>query len=76
MSNSKKYELNKHDLKRIGLGALVAVSGALLTYLTDLIPNVDFGSMTPVVVALWSVIANTVRKLLTDYHVDLPNTNE
>jgi len=64
---SKKYSLNIADGKRILLGLGIAVAGAVLTYLTDLIPYVDFGAYTPIVVAVWSVIANTVRKFIKDY---------
>ncbi len=66
MENSKLYQLNKEDLKKIGIGALVAVAGALLTYLSDLIPKIDFGQWTPIVMAFWSVIVNVVRKWLTN----------
>lgn len=62
---SKKYELIQEDLKRIGIGALVAVGGALLTYVADTIPNVDFGVYTPVVVAISSVLINAGRKWIT-----------
>ena len=63
---SPLYKLNAEDLKKIGVGALVAVAGALLTYLSETIANVDFGDMTPVVMALWSVIANVARKFLSN----------
>lgn len=63
---SKRYQLNKEDLKRIGIGALVALVGALLTYLETLIPSVDFGVYTPVAVAVNSILANAVRKYLAD----------
>lgn len=63
---SKLYKLNQEDLKKIGVGALVAVVGALLTYFSETIASVDFGDLTPVVMALWSVVANIVRKFLTN----------
>lgn len=65
-SASGKYQLNKEDLKSIGVGLLVAVGGAALTYVADLIPNVDFGVWTPVVVAVSSIIINAVRKFLQE----------
>jgi len=67
MEGSKKYELNRVDLRKIGIGLGVAVTGAILTYLTDLIPNVELGTWTPIVVTVWSVVANIARKFLTDY---------
>ena len=64
---SKKYQLNKNDGQRILLGALMAIGGAFLTYLAELIPNVEFGVYTPIVVALGGIIVNAGRKFLKDY---------
>ena len=66
-NNSTKYQLNKEDGKRILLGLGVAVGGAVLTYLSELLPNVDWGNWTPVVVSLASVLVNAGRKWLKDY---------
>lgn len=63
---SAKYQLNKEDGKKILVGAGVAVGGALLTYLADLIPNVDFGVYTPIVVSIASVLINAGRKFLVE----------
>jgi len=63
---SKLFRINAEDLKKIGVGALVAVAGALLTYLSEAIAQVDFGEMTPVIMTLWSVLANVARKYLTN----------
>lgn len=63
---SNFLSINREDFKKICMGALVAIVGALLTYLTDLIPNIDYGAWTPIVMAAWSVIANLVRKWLTN----------
>lgn len=52
------------ELKKIGIGALIAGMGATLTYLCEAIPNVDFEQFTPLVVAVFSIIANAVRKKL------------
>jgi len=63
---SPKYKLNKDDGKKILVGAGVAVGGALLTYLADTIPNVDFGAYTPIVVSIASVLVNASRKFISD----------
>lgn len=63
---SKKYQLSLEDLKKIGIGALIAVGGAFLTYLCDLIPNIDFGVWTPIVVSGFGVLINFARKFLAD----------
>ncbi len=66
---SPSFSLNSVDWKKIGIGAAVAVVGALLTYLTPVITGLDLGALTPLVVAIWSVIANIVRKWIADYTV-------
>lgn len=67
MEGSKKYSLNKEDAKSIGKGALIAIAGALLTYFTGVIPNVDWGVYAPIVTAAFGILANSVRKFLKDY---------
>ena len=65
MAESKKYKLNKEDSKKVGKGALIAMAGALLTYATELIPNVDWGiKWTPIVVAFGGVLVNLGWKFL------------
>jgi hypothetical protein len=76
MEKSEKYTLSLTDLKKIGKGCVLALIGAVLTYLTDLIPNVDFGTFTPVVVAAWSVLANIVRKFLTNQTMESSTESE
>lgn len=62
METSKQFTLNTIDWKKIGKGALIAVIWVLMTYLADLIPTIDFGVYTPIVVAGFSILANIVRK--------------
>lgn len=52
------------DYKKIGRGLLIAVGGAVLTYLAEQIPNVDFGTYTPLVVAGFSALINAGREYL------------
>ena len=59
---SPHFTLNVEDLKKIGVGAGIALGGALLTYFTTVVTNTDFGEWTPVVTAGWSVFVNIVRK--------------
>lgn len=61
---SEKWKLNKVDLKKVGKGALIAVGGALLTYLTELLPAVEWGSYTPIVVAVGGILVNVGWKVL------------
>jgi len=64
--DSKKYEISTMDWAKVGKGLLIAVGGAILTYLTNLIPTIDFGMWTPIVMAFWSVVVNFAQKLLTN----------
>jgi len=66
-STSPKYKLNKSDLQKLLTGFLIAVGGAIVTYIAQAVTNVDFGSYTPVVVAISSVAINAARKFLKNY---------
>lgn len=51
------------EWKKIGVGAGVAMVGAGLTYLVELVPTLNIpDAYLPLVVALLSVAANVVRK--------------
>jgi len=63
---SPKYSLTFDDAGKIGKGLLIAIAGAALTYLTEQIPNVNFGEWTPIVVAFWSVVVNLIRKWINE----------
>ncbi len=67
MPSSKKYNLNAEDAKSIGRGALIATGGALIVYVAEVVPAIEFGAYTPVAVALAGIILNTARKILADY---------
>ena len=61
---SKKYTLNKEDLKSIGKGAVIALAGTLLTYLAEMIPNVSFGQYSELVAMLLMIGINAGRKYI------------
>lgn len=61
---SKRFSLNKEDALKIGKGALIAIGGALLTYVAAILGEVDFGVYTPLVVALGGVLVNAGQKFL------------
>lgn len=52
--------------KRFAAGAGVVVAGALLTYVTNWLTGVNFGAYTPIIMSVWSIIANLVRKWVSD----------
>lgn len=66
MDGSKRFQLNSTDVKKILVGLGVALAGAALTYISSVITSVDFGSWTPIVVAAFSVVANVVRKWISE----------
>lgn len=67
MEGSKRYTLNSDDLKSIGTGFMIAIGGAAITYFAEIVGQVDFGEMTPAIVALSGVLVNVLRKWLKDY---------
>jgi hypothetical protein len=60
------FSLSSADLKKLGVGMLIAVSGAVLTYGSEWVSGTSFGLWTPLIVAGWSVVANLLRKFVTD----------
>ena len=68
MNGSPKLELNKHDMLAVLRGAILAVGGAVLAYLsTQVIPNIDESTMLGALVAgVASTMLNALRKYLSD----------
>ena len=64
MRTSTSLSLNKKDLKSAGKGLLIALAGALLTYMQTL--QFDFGAYTPLAVAVNSIAVNLIRLWLVD----------
>jgi len=62
---SEVFKLNGIDWGKLFRGLLVAIGGAVLTYVESAIPGIDFGTSTPMVVAGNSFLVNLLRKLLT-----------
>lgn len=60
-------KIDVEGLKKVGIGALIAAAGALLTYIENGIPGLDFGEWTPIVVMVNSVVVNFLRKLIFPY---------
>jgi len=63
---SPAYKLNKADLKKIGKGAVIALLGAILTYGSDIILNIDFGNYAVLVTAIWSILVNVGWKWISN----------
>jgi len=60
------FTVSNEDIKKIGIGALIAGAGALATYAIQAIGALDFGLWTPIVVAVCSVAANAIRKWMAN----------
>ena len=63
---SPRWSLVKEDLKKIAIGAGIALLGALATYLQETIPGVDFGDLSFLVVAINSVVVNAIRRFISE----------
>lgn len=63
---SPKLKLIGKDLESLAMGLGITLAGAALTYITEWFAKADYGEATPIIVALWALIANTLRKVLTE----------
>lgn len=61
---SKKYQLNKKDLKSLAIGFLIVLAGSALTFVSENVGQIDFGVYTPFVVAVAALLVNVGRKFL------------
>jgi hypothetical protein len=64
MAEDVKYTFTKEGMKKVAIGAGITAGGALLTYLTEVIGNIDLGPWTPIVVSGWSILVNIARKYI------------
>lgn len=46
---------------KIGKGALIAIGGALLTYIPEAIGMIDWGTWQPFAVAVGGILVNAIR---------------
>jgi hypothetical protein len=63
---SEKGQLIEKDIKSLAIGLGITLLGAALTYLTEYITKADFGVYSPIVVSVWALIVNLVRKFLSE----------
>lgn len=56
--------MTKEHATKIIKGAGIALGGALLAYLSQVIPNEDFGKYTPLVTAAFSILINIGLKYI------------
>jgi len=60
--NMSKFLLGHQDLVSLAKGLGIALIGAGLTYLTAYVSKTNFGVYTPLIVTVFALIANIVRK--------------
>lgn len=63
------WDKNKVVIVKWLKGACIALLGALLTYLQETIPDIDFGVWTPFIAAGNAAIVNGGRLLIAKYLV-------
>ncbi len=67
METSNPFSFKNLDWTKVGRGALFAIAGALLTYLTQLIPSLNIPAVyLPVVTAVLSIGANVLHKFVQE----------
>ncbi|WP_145028975.1 hypothetical protein [Caulifigura coniformis] len=66
MSNSRRFALNGADLRKLGTGLMIALVGAVATFLSEVATSLDFGIWSPFVSMGLSVLVNAIRKWITD----------
>ena len=64
VEESPRYKLNKEDGFKIWKGGLIACGGAVLTYVSEVIPVIDWGEYKPIVVAMSGILINFAWKFL------------
>jgi hypothetical protein len=53
---------DRQTMKKIGIGAMIAIGGAGLTYLVEHVADFNFGNAAPLVVAVASILINAIRE--------------
>ena len=61
-STSRRYALDRVDLRKLGTGFVIALVGAAATWLSDAATSLDFGMWSPFVAMAISVAVNAMRK--------------
>jgi hypothetical protein len=73
-SQSRRFALDRADLRKLGTGFLVALVGATATFLSDAATSLDFGIWSPFLSMGVSVLVNAIRKWIADNSPPSPET--
>lgn len=72
-----KYKFDSVTLKKIGKSAGLLLLGAVATVLQEQVPNIDFGSWSPVALAVNTWVINTIGEFIKGQDVkDNSETNQ
>ena len=66
MNGSSRFNINSKDIKKIAKGAVVAMVGGLIVFLSDIGTSIDWGVYAPLVGAVASIAVNFLRKWVSD----------
>jgi len=65
------FNLSTENWQKVMKGAMIASVGAGLTYLSQALTGMEFGTLTPIITAAMAVLTNIIRKMKdTDGPVD------
>ena len=64
---SKKFEIDKVGWIKVVKGAGIAGGAAVLAYLLEAIPGMNFGQYTPAIVGVLAILINMGRKWIISY---------
>lgn len=59
--------IKQDAIKKVIKGALIAMGGALCTYLLQISTTIDFGAYTGIIVAGFSIVINALRVSIAHY---------
>jgi len=73
-SHSRRFALDRTDLRKLGTGLLIAFAGAIATVISDAAMSIDFGMWSPFISMAVSVVVNALRKWVADNSGGTPET--
>jgi hypothetical protein len=62
---SKRFELNKEDLKSLGITMAIVVGSAVVGQLIEVIPQVNFGEHSEIITVILIALCKTLQKYIT-----------
>jgi len=66
-TKSPSFHMDTKGWMKVARGAGIAGGAAVLTYLAEAIPGLDFGASTPIIVGMAGILINFLRKWINSY---------